>query len=370
MKGPTVRFLLRLSSGRTIELTAGKQIDASDLHDPGTLTPDKLFAEVDRNPRDHNVIGLKNLSSYSWNCILPAGQPVRVDSGRTVRLADGTRIDFGPLVAAVKSNHGAFALALPSGASVALPPGTKLSLGDLSGTQGSRILAAEVTPNPKDPSILGLKNLSAHPWSAMTIDGSRHQIDPGRSIKLAAGTKLDLAGVHAEIATVTALNLPVSSKILTGAAGVIVLAVVIWMVSRSASNVSSVSPQTGGMSVSSSAVSSEPAKDTWGEQPNGPPDITTQWDKSFATPQYLLHVPASDTDTDYYFLSAAPANANGEIQTPLADGTTATQKTDQSKGPFNSPRALCQAAAGVSMGPLSPADSSGSFDCATMPNRG
>jgi hypothetical protein len=49
---------------------------------------------------------------------------------------------------------------------------------------------AEVTRNPNDPSILGLTNLSSSAWEAVS-NGSRRQIAPGQTIKLAAGAKID-----------------------------------------------------------------------------------------------------------------------------------------------------------------------------------
>ena len=110
-------------------------------------------------------------------------------------------------------------------------------------------------------------------------------------------------------------------------------------------------------------------KNTWGDQPNGPPDTKTQWDKPFASPQYLCHAPAEGADADYYFLSDKPANENGEVEIPMVGGATTSQKTDFAKGPLNTPRDVCEAAAGVSMGPLS-TGGTGPFDCAQMPKHG
>jgi hypothetical protein len=49
---------------------------------------------------------------------------------------------------------------------------------------------AEVVPNPADPSIVGLKNLSTNAWTATLSGGERKEVEPGRSIRLAAGTKV------------------------------------------------------------------------------------------------------------------------------------------------------------------------------------
>lgn len=49
---------------------------------------------------------------------------------------------------------------------------------------------AEVVANPHDPSVLGLKNLMDVPWESSTPDGRRNQVEPGRSLKLTAGTRI------------------------------------------------------------------------------------------------------------------------------------------------------------------------------------
>lgn len=85
----------------------------------------------------------------------------------------------------------AFVLRLP-GQRTPLPEGTKLTTADIAGleTTSSDGTVAEVVRNPANPEVLGLKNLSLKHWSATTPAGEQRQIEPGKSIKLAAGTKV------------------------------------------------------------------------------------------------------------------------------------------------------------------------------------
>jgi RsiW-degrading membrane proteinase PrsW (M82 family) len=57
---------------------------------------------------------------------------------------------------------------------------------------------AEVTRNPNDPSILGLTNLSSSAWEAVS-NGTRRQIGPGQTVKLAPGAKIDFGSTDGEV---------------------------------------------------------------------------------------------------------------------------------------------------------------------------
>ena len=58
---------------------------------------------------------------------------------------------------------------------------------------------AEVTRNPNDPSVLGLTNLSSSAWQAVSGNGARRQIEPGQTIKLAPGAKIDFGSTDGEV---------------------------------------------------------------------------------------------------------------------------------------------------------------------------
>ena len=57
---------------------------------------------------------------------------------------------------------------------------------------------AEVTRNPNDPSVLGLTNLSSSAWEAVS-NGTRRQIAPGQTIKLAPGARIDFGSTDGEV---------------------------------------------------------------------------------------------------------------------------------------------------------------------------
>lgn len=59
--------------------------------------------------------------------------------------------------------------------------------------------AAEVTRHPTDPNIWGLKNLSQEKWVSTTAEGSVKDVEPGRSVTLAAGTKISFGKSEGEI---------------------------------------------------------------------------------------------------------------------------------------------------------------------------
>jgi hypothetical protein len=69
----------------------------------------------------------------------------------------------------------------------------------------------EVVPNPTNPAILGLKNLTEGTWSATLANGTRVQVAPGRRVRLAPNYKIDFGGVTGTIrltAQGLALSLP------------------------------------------------------------------------------------------------------------------------------------------------------------------
>jgi len=80
---------------RHIPLTMGTRITKQEI--PGLLpaSNDDTVAEVNQNPQDPAVLGLKNLSRQDWTAILPNGQLRRLSPGKTLRLAGGVEIDFG-----------------------------------------------------------------------------------------------------------------------------------------------------------------------------------------------------------------------------------------------------------------------------------
>lgn len=64
--------------------------------------------------------------------------------------------------------------------------------------QGGAVVA-EVTANPNDASVLGLKNLSDHAWTVTTADGEQRELAQGRSIRLAAGMQLKIGDLTVRV---------------------------------------------------------------------------------------------------------------------------------------------------------------------------
>lgn len=64
-------------------------------------------------------------------------------------------------------------------------PGTGMPAGSL----------AEVTVNPLDQTMMGLKNMTGSAWSASTPEGTTVSVSPGKNIKLVANGKITVAAV-------------------------------------------------------------------------------------------------------------------------------------------------------------------------------
>ncbi|NEP83285.1 MAG: serine/threonine protein kinase [Okeania sp. SIO3B3] len=58
---------------------------------------------------------------------------------------------------------------------------------------------AEVVRNPKNPNLWGLKNLSAAKWVVTTADNNMKDVEPGRSVTMAVGTKINFGTEQGEI---------------------------------------------------------------------------------------------------------------------------------------------------------------------------
>jgi RsiW-degrading membrane proteinase PrsW (M82 family) len=71
---------------------------------PGTKSSrgDSIVAEVNANPNDATMLGLKNLSNQIWHITTDDGDRRDLAPGRSVRIARGMRIALGDLVAVVK----------------------------------------------------------------------------------------------------------------------------------------------------------------------------------------------------------------------------------------------------------------------------
>jgi serine/threonine protein kinase len=58
---------------------------------------------------------------------------------------------------------------------------------------------AEVSRNPTDASLMGLKNLSSHPWTVVLTDGNIREVPPTKSAALASGIRINFGKATGEV---------------------------------------------------------------------------------------------------------------------------------------------------------------------------
>jgi hypothetical protein len=193
------RLELRLASGESIALRDGVLLTAGDLLGVSTA-PDGTLGEVTEHPTDRGVLGLTNLSQHGWSATLPSGSQRTIDPGKSIRLARATTVVFGPARAAIVEGGNGFLLDVPAGRAIPLTAGARVTAGDVLGLTGTSSNAVgRVGRHPTDKAVLGLQNLTAAAWSAVLAGGGLRQIEPGKSVRLAAGTTIDFGPVKAVV---------------------------------------------------------------------------------------------------------------------------------------------------------------------------
>jgi RsiW-degrading membrane proteinase PrsW (M82 family) len=91
---PTPHALTFLVAGERLLLTPGRRLIESEMPGLRAAAGDGVVAEVTRHPTDPNIIGLKNLSTVSWTAAASGSEWREVLSGKTIRLAPGTSVQF------------------------------------------------------------------------------------------------------------------------------------------------------------------------------------------------------------------------------------------------------------------------------------
>jgi RsiW-degrading membrane proteinase PrsW (M82 family) len=91
--GVSPRFSLQVQ-GRTTALYLGTRLQEADIPGLKAQAGHGAVAEVNSNPNDPAVLGLKNLTAGKW-IVTTAGRTHHLGSGQSVRLTVGTQIDFG-----------------------------------------------------------------------------------------------------------------------------------------------------------------------------------------------------------------------------------------------------------------------------------
>jgi RsiW-degrading membrane proteinase PrsW (M82 family) len=86
--------------GNKVPLCAGAQVLGRDI--PCLKArPDAIIADVRHHPAEPDVLVLRNLSSSTWEAVLPDGTVRDIAPAQTVRLEHATRLDFGALNGAI-----------------------------------------------------------------------------------------------------------------------------------------------------------------------------------------------------------------------------------------------------------------------------
>jgi RsiW-degrading membrane proteinase PrsW (M82 family) len=92
---PAADGLKLLIGLRTLVLHDGDRFVAGEIAGLRPASMDGCVAAVNHNPQDPSILGLQNLSTNTWTAVLPGGFVREVPSGKSVKLASGSRIDFG-----------------------------------------------------------------------------------------------------------------------------------------------------------------------------------------------------------------------------------------------------------------------------------
>lgn len=98
------------------------------------------------------------------------------------------------------------ALALPArirfeGGVVVLTRETRLFGRHVGVAQDNEEVIADVTQNPANPALFGLRNLGEKEWTLTRADGSLADVPPGRSVSLVHGNKINFGQATGEICT-------------------------------------------------------------------------------------------------------------------------------------------------------------------------
>lgn len=78
-----------------LALEDGSRFGAREIGGLTPAGPDGSVATVNHNPKDPSVLGLQNLSTTPWRATLPGGEVREVPCSKSVKLASGSKIDFG-----------------------------------------------------------------------------------------------------------------------------------------------------------------------------------------------------------------------------------------------------------------------------------
>lgn len=149
---------------------------------------------------DQGKITCEDVARRQTATVQPGHSQVVGNLTVTVKAAGSTAAAVIAAPQAAPRSAGGFTLRLSTGKMVSLADGVKLSTGEIPSLQATTgTTVAEVGRNPNDPTILGLKNLSRTAWTATLANRDRVKVEPGRNVRVAAGTKISFGSTDGEI---------------------------------------------------------------------------------------------------------------------------------------------------------------------------
>jgi DNA-binding helix-hairpin-helix protein with protein kinase domain len=86
---------IRFTNGALVVLNADSQLFPHHIDPSRRLDFGQPVADLSRHPSDPNLWGLRNLSHETWQATSADGRASAISPGRSVRLAQGTKIHFG-----------------------------------------------------------------------------------------------------------------------------------------------------------------------------------------------------------------------------------------------------------------------------------
>lgn len=95
------KFYLSINRQK-FSLSNGTQFRTTEISGLESLTSDDVVAEVNLNPKDPTILGLKNCSHRVWDVTLSNGEHKQIQTGRSIRITEGTQINFGSVKGEIK----------------------------------------------------------------------------------------------------------------------------------------------------------------------------------------------------------------------------------------------------------------------------
>lgn len=73
--------------------------------DPTSFKIDEIVGEISVHPSDPHILGIKNLTSKNWLATKPDNSLIDVSAGKSIRITEGLKIDFGTAKGRIERNN-------------------------------------------------------------------------------------------------------------------------------------------------------------------------------------------------------------------------------------------------------------------------